>query len=77
MFAFSLAQPIRQAIEFESAMSDVRKVVDFDTPEQFAQMQQDILRMGRTLPLAHEGLAALVAAGGQAGLARRRVSKIC
>ena len=73
--AFSLAQPIRQAIEFESAMSDVRKVVDFDTPEQFAQMQQDILRMGRTLPLAHEGLAALVAAGGQAGLAREELAK--
>ena len=73
--AFSLAQPIRQAIEFESAMSDVRKVVDFDTPEQFAQMQQDILKMGRTLPLAHEGLAALVAAGGQAGLAREELAK--
>ena len=73
--AFSLAQPIKQAIEFESAMSDVRKVVDFDTPEQFAQMQQDILRMGRTLPLAHEGLAALVAAGGQAGLAREELAK--
>ena len=72
---FSLAQPIRQAIEFESAMSDVRKVVDFDTPEQFAQMQQDILKMGRTLPLAHEGLAALVAAGGQAGLAREELAK--
>lgn len=73
--AFSLAQPIKQAIEFESAMSDVRKVVDFDTPEQFAQMQQDILRMGRTLPLAHDGLAALVAAGGQAGLAREELAK--
>src|SRR5574344_939586 len=73
--AFSLAQPIRQAMEFESAMSDVRKTVDFDTPEQFAQMQKDILAMGRTLPLTHEGLAALVAAGGQAGLAREELAK--
>ena len=73
--AFSLAQPIRQAIEFESAMSDVRKVVDFDTPEQFAQMQQDILKMGRDIPLVHKGLAALVAAGGQAGLAREELAK--
>jgi myosin heavy subunit len=73
--AFSLAQPIREAIAFESAMSDVRKTVDFDTPEQFAQMQQDILKMGRTLPLAHDGLAALVAAGGQAGLAREELAK--
>lgn len=73
--AFSLAQPIRQAMEFESAMSDVRKVVDFDTPEQFAQMQKDILKMGRSLPLTHEGLAALVAAGGQAGLAREELAQ--
>ena len=73
--AFSLAQPIREAIAFESAMSDVRKTVDFDTPEQFAQMQKDILAMGRTLPLTHEGLAALVAAGGQAGLAREELAK--
>ena len=73
--AFSLAQPIKQAMEFESSMADVKKAVDFDTPEQFAQMQQDILKMGRTLPLAHEGLAALVAAGGQAGLAREELAK--
>ena len=73
--AFSLAQPIRQAMEFESAMSDVRKTVDFDTPEQFAQMNQDILKMGRSLPLAHKDLAALVAAGGQAGLAREELAK--
>ena len=73
--AFSLAQPIRQAIEFESAMSDVRKVVDFDTPEQFAQMQQDILKMGRTLPMAHKDLAALIAAGGTAGIAREDLAK--
>ena len=73
--AFSLAQPIRQAMEFESAMSDVRKTVDFDTPEQFAQMNQDILKMGRNLPLAHKDLAALVAAGGQAGLARAELAK--
>ena len=73
--AFSLAQPTREAIEFESAMSDVRKTVDFDTPEQFAQMNQDILKMGRSLPLAHKDLAALVAAGGQAGLAREELAK--
>lgn len=73
--AFSLAQPLRQAIEFESAMSDVKKAVDFDKPEQFAQMQQDILAMGRTLPLAHKDLAALIAAGGTAGVAREDLAK--
>lgn len=73
--AFSLAQPIKQAIEFESSMADVKKAVDFDTPEQFAQMQQDILKMGRTLPMAHKDLAALIAAGGTAGIAREELAK--
>lgn len=73
--AFSLAQPIRQAMQFESSMADVKKAVDFDTPEQFAQMQQDILKMGRTLPMAHKDLAALIAAGGTAGIAREDLAK--
>ena len=73
--AFSLAQPIKQAMEFESSMADVKKAVDFDTPEQFAQMQQDILKMGRTLPMAHKDLAALIAAGGTAGIAREDLAK--
>lgn len=73
--AFSLAQPIRQAMEFESSMADVKKAVDFDTPEQFAQMQKDILAMGRTLPMAHKDLAALIAAGGTAGIARQDLAK--
>lgn len=73
--AFSLAQPIKQAMQFESSMADVKKAVDFDTPEQFAQMQQDILKMGRTLPMAHKDLAALIAAGGTAGIARKDLAK--
>lgn len=73
--AFSLAQPIKQAMQFESSMADVKKAVDFDTPEQFAQMQQDILKMGRTLPMAHKDLAALIAAGGTAGIAREDLAK--
>lgn len=62
--------PINQAMEFESSMADVRKVVDFDTPAQFKEMGEDILKLSTELPMAANGIAAIVAAGGQAGIAR-------
>lgn len=58
------------AVDFESAMADVRKVVDFDTPQQFKDMQQDILKLTRTLPMTAEDIAKIVASGGQAGIAK-------
>ena len=57
-----LADP---AIKFESAMADVKKVVNFDTPAQFKEMGDDILKLTRTIPMAGEEIAAIVAAGGQ------------
>lgn len=69
--AYGFAAPLKQAIKFESAMSDVRKVVDFDTPEQFKDMNKDILNLSKNIPMTAQGLAAIVAAGGQAGIARQ------
>lgn len=60
--------PVKLAIDFESAMADVKKVVDFDTPEGFAKLGDEILKMTRTLPLAATELAAIAAAGGQLGV---------
>ena len=65
MFSFT-----QSAIQFESAMADVRKTVDFDTPQQFKQMSSDILELSTRLPMTANGLAAIVAAGGQSGIAR-------
>ena len=65
-----LADP---AIKFESAMADVKKVVNFDTPEQFKEMGNDILKLTRTIPMAGEEIAAIVAAGGQSGVARKNL----
>lgn len=70
MLAQAMSGPIEAAAHFESAMADVRKVVDFDTPAQFKDMQKDILALTRTLPMAGEDLAKIVAAGGQSGIAR-------
>lgn len=60
----------RAAIVFESKMADVRKVVDFETPEQFQAMSRDILELSTRIPLAASGIGDIVAAAGQAGVAR-------
>ncbi|MDP8642873.1 phage tail tape measure protein, partial [Serratia marcescens] len=56
----ALTLPINQAIEFESVMADVRKVVDFDTPAQFKQMSDDVLNLSTRLPMAAEGIGQIV-----------------
>ncbi|HCD7552975.1 TPA: phage tail tape measure protein [Citrobacter farmeri] len=68
-WSLALAKPVKDAMDFESSMADVRKVVSFDTPEQFKQMGQDILDMSTKLPMAANDIAKIVAAGGQAGIA--------
>lgn len=70
-FAAPFVAGTKAAIEFESSMADVRKVVDFDTPQQFAQMGKDITAMSTRLPMAAKDIADIVASGGQAGIARK------
>lgn len=62
--------PVKLAVDFESAMADVKKVVDFDTPDQFKQMNTDVIALSRRLPMAAKDIAAIVAAGGQSGIAK-------
>jgi len=69
--ARGIASPIGSAMKFESAMSDVRKVVDFDTPDQFKQMGDDIRALSKSMPMTATQIAEIVAAGGQAGVATR------
>ncbi|GEA17738.1 hypothetical protein E306M_09410 [Moorella sp. E306M] len=68
--ATTIGAPVYAAMQFESAMADVRKVVDFETPQQFKAMGKDILNLSKRIPMAANGLAQIVAAGGQAGIAR-------
>ncbi|MEN7535879.1 phage tail tape measure protein [Aurantiacibacter flavus] len=63
----------KQAMTFESAMADVRKVVNFETPQQFKQMSEDILDLSTKIPMSSEGLAQIVAAAGRAGVARKEL----
>ena len=69
--AAPLIAATKAAVDFESAMADVRKVVDFDTPQQFAQMNEGVLKLSTNLPMAADDIAKIVAAGGQAGIARQ------
>lgn len=68
--AATVGAPVYAAMQFESSMADVRKVVDFETPQQFKAMEKDILNLSKRIPMAANGLAQIVAAGGQAGIAR-------
>lgn len=72
-FAAPFIAGARAAIDYESAMADVKKVVNFDTPEQYKQMSQDVLDLSEQLPMAANGIAAIVASGGQAGIAREEL----
>ena len=64
----SLAIPINSAMKFESAMADVKKVVDFSTADGLQKMSNSLKELSRTIPLSVEGLAQISAAGGQLGV---------
>lgn len=64
-----LSAPVNAAMQFESAMADVRKVVDFPTPDAFKKMGDDIRKMSLQMPMTADGIAAIVAAAGQSGIA--------
>lgn len=61
----------KAAIDFESAMADVRKVVaGLETPEAFGQIKNEILELSSEMPIAAQGFAAIYEAAGQSGVAR-------
>lgn len=73
--AAPLVMGVKAAIGFESAMADVKKVVNFETPAQFKAMSDDVLNLSERLPMAAEGIAQIVAAGGQSGIAREELNQ--
>lgn len=61
----------KHAIDFQSSMADVRKVVDgISTPKAFAEISEEILGLSRQMPLAASGFAEIYAAAGRSGVAR-------
>ncbi|MDO4434842.1 MAG: phage tail tape measure protein [Cardiobacteriaceae bacterium] len=65
--ASDLGKAIKQAIDFESAMAGVKKVVE-GTPEEFQKLNEQIQQLGVDLGLGSVAVAELAAAGGQLGV---------
>ncbi|QSB03234.1 phage tail tape measure protein [Methylomonas sp. EFPC1] len=77
--AYAFAQPIKQAIEFETAMLGVAKQVDGArdaggklTPV-YTSMRKEIQMLGREIPIANNELAAMVEAGARMGVAKENL----
>ncbi|WP_264685728.1 phage tail tape measure protein [Wolbachia endosymbiont (group B) of Pandemis corylana] len=67
----SLAAPIKVAIDFESAMADVKKVVKFvqnDTKDEASKFAKELKKLSREIPLSAAELAQIAASGGQLGI---------
>ena len=71
----AIAAPIKSAIDFESAMADVKKVVDFKDDNEIKGFSNEILKMSQVIPMTAEGLTQVAAAGGQMGLAKNELLK--
>ena len=69
----SVALPMKLAIDFESSMADVNKVVDFASTDEAKAFEQSILKMTRSIPINASGLAEIVAAGGQLGITKDKL----
>jgi len=72
LYVFS--KPLQSAIQFETAMADVRKAVTFDKPGQFEAIGEDIKAMSLRIPIAADGIASIVSAGGRLGVARENLA---
>jgi TP901 family phage tail tape measure protein len=69
----TIAAPIKVAIDFESAMADVKKVVNFSDELDFKSFNDQILSLSRTIPLSASELAQITASGGQLGIAKENL----
>lgn len=68
----AVAAPVKLAIDFESAMADVKKVIDFASEEEEKVVQRDIRELSGKTGLAASGIAGIYAAAGSAKLATSR-----
>ena len=75
-FRLENGRAVREQMKSEvmGAMADVRKVVDFDTPQQFKEMEQQLLSMTHKIPMSANELAKIAASGGQLGIARQDIA---
>ncbi|MDR2325104.1 MAG: phage tail tape measure protein [Acidovorax sp.] len=67
--AATLGAPLKMAVDFESSMADVAKVMDFgDDKNGLEKMSKSALDLSKRLPMAAKDIAQIMALGGQSGL---------
>lgn len=66
-----IAPTAKAAMDFESSMADVKKVVDFESPKELQEYGEAIKKMSLEIPIAADGLAQIMAAAGQSGIAKK------
>ena len=72
--AGGLAFATREAMKFETAMAGVKKVAE-GTDEQYAQLSDELKKMGAELGISAAEMADLAAAGGQLGIPIEKLSE--
>ena len=72
--AGGLAFATREAMKFETAMAGVKKVAD-GTDEQYANLADELKKMGAELGISAAEMADLAAAGGQLGIPIEKLSE--
>ncbi|KLT22769.1 phage tail tape measure protein [Wolbachia endosymbiont of Armadillidium vulgare str. wVulC] len=70
----SLTAPIKVAIDFESAMADVKKVVNFtQNTNEAIEFAKKLKELSREIPLSAAELAQIAASGGQLGIQKNKL----
>lgn len=69
----AIIAPIKIGIDYESAMADVKKVVNFKDNEELANFSNQIVKLSSKIPLNANELATIVASGGQLGIAKEKL----
>ena len=71
----ALGMAASKAMQFESAMADVAKVVNFETAAELREMNTTVMDMAGRIPMAADGIAAIIAAAGQSGVAKEDLAE--
>lgn len=71
----SLGACVKEAMAFESSMADVAKVVNFTSETELKGMEKAILDMSTKIPMAADGIAAIIASAAQSGVAKKDLTQ--
>lgn len=65
---------VRAAVDFESAMADVNKVLG-ESEVKAIKLDESLIKMTRSIPVSATGLAAIAASGGKLGIATKDIGE--